>query len=133
MTVRIDMMHIEIEEEKYNKIEQTVEEFQSEASMSNKSNPVGLAGDNDQMRMMVTILAHQPLKAKSVQSSQRLLSTAKCKVAKKQENSWGRKRGLQYKIWYRKNDCMISIQEQNVHTDHSHNDKIIFDIIFLFE
>ena len=44
MTVRIDMMHIEIEEEKYNKVEQTVEKFQSEASMSSKSNPVGLAG-----------------------------------------------------------------------------------------
>ena len=101
--------------------------------MSNKSNPVGLAGGNDQMRMMATILAHQPLKAKSIQSSQRLFSTAKCQETKKQGNFWGRKRGLEYKIRYRKNDCMISIQEQNVHTDDSHNDKIIFDIIFLFE
>ena len=47
MTLRIDMKHIEIKEEKHNKVEQTVEEFQSEASMINKSNPVGLAGDND--------------------------------------------------------------------------------------
>ena len=86
--------------------------------------------DNDQMRIVVKIFAHQPLKAKSVQSFQRPLSIAKCQETKKQGNSWGKKRELHYKIWFRKNDCMISIQLQNVHKDYSHNYKIIFYIIF---